>query len=205
MNKIVRYFIQGLIITVPVIITAYVIFALISMVGSVFSSFGTIVSPMIDPFIVILAAIILIFIAGLLGSSIIFRPIFIMFDNFLEHTPLVKTLYSSTKDFLSAFVGSKKRFNQPVLITINRENNIQQLGFVTQEDLSELKIAQGTIAVYVPLSYSLSGNLLIVPVDHITRVDASSSEVMKFIVSGGVTDIDEARKKQDSNDESPIS
>lgn len=195
MNKIIRYFIQGVIITVPVIITVYVIYALISMVGSVFSKFGTIVSPVIDPFIVILAAFLLILLAGFLGSSIIFRPIFIMFDNFLEHTPLVKTLYSSAKDFLSAFVGSKKRFNQPVLITINKENNIQQLGFVTQEDLSELKIAKGTIAVYVPLSYSLSGNLLIVPVDHITKVDASSSEVMKFIVSGGVTDIDEPRKK----------
>lgn len=195
MSKIVRYFIQGLIITVPVIITAYVIFALVSMVGSVFSKFGTIVSPIVDPFIVILSAIILIFVAGVLGSSIIFRPLFIMFDNFLEHTPLIKTLYSSTKDFLSAFVGSKKRFNKPVLITINKENNIQQLGFVTQEDLSELNIAKGTIAVYVPLSYSLSGNLLIVPVDHITMVNASSSEVMKFIVSGGVTDIDEPKKK----------
>jgi len=65
------------------------------------------------------------------------------------------------------------------------------LGFITQEDLSELKIAEGNMAVYVPLSYSFSGNLLIVPVDHITRVEASSTEVMKFIVSGGVTDIDD--------------
>ncbi len=196
MNKIVRHFIQGLIITVPVFITLYVIYALISMVGSVFGRFGTIVSPVIDPFIYILSAAIIILMAGILGSSIIFRPLFIMFDNFLEHTPLIKTLYSSAKDFLSAFVGSKKRFNQPVLITINKENHIQQLGFVTQEDLSELKIAKGTIAVYVPLSYSLSGNLLIVPVDHITIVDASSSEVMKFIVSGGVTDIDEHKKNK---------
>jgi len=195
MNKIVRYFIQGLIITVPVIITAYVVFALISTIGSIVGKFGTIVNPVIDPFIVIIVTIVLIFITGVLGSSIILRPLFIMVDNMLEHLPGIKTLYSSTKDFLGAFVGNKKRFNQPVLITINKENNIQQLGFVTQEDLSELNIAKGTIAVYVPLSYSLSGNLLIVPVDHITRVDASSSEVMKFIVSGGVTDIDEAKKK----------
>ncbi|HRG39438.1 MAG TPA: DUF502 domain-containing protein [Bacteroidia bacterium] len=195
MNKIVRYFIQGLIITVPVIITVYVVFALISTIGSVVSKFGTIVNPFVDPFIVIFLTIILIFITGVMGSSIILRPLFIMVDNMLEHLPGIKTLYSSTKDFLGAFVGNKKRFNQPVLITINRENNIQQLGFVTQEDLSELNIAKGTIAVYVPLSYSLSGNLLIVPVDHITRVNASSSEVMKFIVSGGVTDIDEPKKK----------
>lgn len=198
MNKIVRYFIQGLIITVPVIITAYVVFALISTIGSIVGRFGTIVSPVVDPFIVIIVAIVIIFITGVLGSSIILRPLFIMVDNILEHLPGIKTLYSSTKDFLGAFVGNKKRFNQPVLITINKENNIQQLGFVTQEDLSELNIARGTIAVYVPLSYSLSGNLLIVPVDHITRVNASSSEVMKFIVSGGVTDIDEPKKKPEA-------
>ena len=114
-----------------------------------------------------------------------------MFDHALERTPFIKTIYSSIKDLLSAFVGSKKRFNRPVLVTINRENNIQQLGFITREDLSELNLKKEYVAVYVPLSYSFSGNLLIVPSDHITVVDASSPEVMKFIISGGVTDIDD--------------
>ena len=191
MKKILIYFVQGLIITVPVAITAFVFYKIISIIGSFVHLFGTIVSPIVDPFIVIAITLSLIFLMGLLGSSIILRPLFSMLDNALENTPVVKTIYSSIKDFLSAFVGSKKRFNKPVLVTINKENNIQQLGFITQEDLSELKIAQGTMAVYVPLSYSFSGNLLIVPVDHITRVEASSAEVMKFIVSGGVTDIDD--------------
>jgi uncharacterized membrane protein len=153
--------------------------------------FGTIVSPVIDPLIILATAVVLIFLMGLLGSSIILQPLFSLFDSTLEQTPVVKTVYGSIKDFMSAFVGSKKRFNKPVLITINKENNIQQLGFITKEDLSELKISKGTVAVYVPLSYSISGNLLIVPTDHITVVDASSAEVMKFIVSGGVTDIDD--------------
>lgn len=191
MSKIIRYFIQGLIITVPVGITIIVIYKIISWVASLFTIFGTIVSPVVDPFIILFTAILLIFLMGLLGSSIILRPLFGMFDHVLEHTPVVKTLYTSVKDFLSAFVGSKKRFNKPVLVTINKENNIQQLGFITQEDLSELNLKKGHYAVYMPLSYSLSGNLLIVPADHITIVDASSSEVMKFIVSGGVTDIDD--------------
>ena len=191
MKNILRYFIQGLIILVPVAITAYVVYKLIDLVGSFFSVFGIIVSPVIDPFIVMGSAIALIFIAGILGSSIILRPLFIMFDNLIEHTPFIKTVYSSMKDLLSAFVGNKKRFNKPVLVTINKENNIQQFGFVTREDLSELKIKTGTVAVYVPMSYSFSGNLLIVPADHITPVNASAPEVMKFIISGGVTDIDE--------------
>jgi uncharacterized membrane protein len=191
MNRFLRYFIQGLIITVPVAITAFVVYKVIDWISSFFGFFGVIVSPFVDPFIVIAIAIGLIFLMGLLGSSIILRPLFIMFDSAMEHTPVIKTVYSSIKDLLAAFVGSKKRFNRPVLVTINKENNIQQLGFVTQEDLSELNLKAGTVAVYVPLSYSFSGNLLIVPADHITVVDASSSEVMKFIISGGVTDIDE--------------
>lgn len=191
MNKFLRYFIQGLIITVPVAITAFVVYKVIDWISSFFGFFGVIVSPFIDPFIVIGIAICLICLMGLLGSSIILRPLFIMFDSAMEHTPVIKTVYSSIKDLLAAFVGSKKRFNKPVLVTINKENNIQQLGFVTQEDLSELNLRKDTVAVYVPLSYSFSGNLLIVPADHITVVDASSSEVMKFIISGGVTDIEE--------------
>ena len=191
MKKSLIYFVQGLIITVPVAITGYVLYKMVALIGSFVSLFGTIVSPFIDPFIVIIIALLLIFLMGLLGSSIILRPLFSLFDHALERTPVVKTIYTSIKDLLSAFVGSKKRFNKPVLVTINKENNIQQLGFITQEDLSELKIAKGTMAVYVPLSYSFSGNLLIVPVDHITFVDASSHEVMKFIVSGGVSDIDD--------------
>ncbi len=190
-SRIVRYFIQGLVITVPVAITIIVFYKVISWVGNLFTHFGTIVSPIVDPFIIIATAVLLILFMGMLGSSIILRPMFKLFDSALEHTPFVKTIYGSIKDLISAFVGSKKRFNKPVLITINKENNIQQLGFITQEDLSELNLKQGTVAVYAPMSYSLSGNLLIVPADHITVVDASSSEVMKFIVSGGVTDLEE--------------
>ena len=191
MKKSLRYFVQGIVYTVPVAITAFVIYKIIDGVGSFFHSFGTIVNPLVDPLIGIVISLILIFLMGLLGSSFILRPMFRLFDSALEHTPFVKTIYSSIKDLLSAFVGSKKRFNRPVLITINKENNIQQLGFITQDDLSELNLKKGTVAVYVPLSYSFSGNLLIVPSDHITLVDASSAEVMKFIVSGGVTDLDD--------------
>lgn len=191
MNKLLRYFIQGLIITVPVAITVFVVYKVIDWIGSLFSAFGGIVNPLIDPFIFIGIAVVLIFLMGLLGSSIILRPLFILFDNIVEHTPIIKTVYSSIKDLLAAFVGNKKRFDKPVLVTINKENNIQQLGFVTQEDLAELKLKAGTVAIYVPMSYSFSGNLIIVPKENVTPVDASSSEVMKFIISGGVTDIDE--------------
>lgn len=190
MKKIFVYFVQGIVITVPVVITGYVVYKLFTMISSLFDTFGTIVSPVVDPIIILLLGFGVIFLMGLLGSSIVLRPLFSVLDDALEHTPFVKTIYTSIKDLISAFVGSKKRFNKPVLVQINKENNIHQLGFITKDDLEHINIGEGKVAVYVPLSYSFSGNLLIVSADQVTKVNASSTEVMKFIVSGGVTEID---------------
>lgn len=189
-KKLLMYFMQGLLVTVPVAITSFVVYKIIVLITSAFSILGTIVSPVIDPFIYTAIAIGVIFLMGLLGSSIILSPLFNLFDNALEHTPFIKTVYSSVKDLMAAFVGNKKRFNQPVLVTINKENSIQQLGFVTQKTLKELGIKEGVVAVYIPMSYSVSGNLIIVPADNITSIKASPTEVMKFIISGGVTELD---------------
>lgn len=190
MKNFARYFIQGLLITVPVAITGTIIFKIFLFVGSLLGSFGIIVNPYVDPFIVLSILVILIFLVGMLGSSIFFTSLFTVFEHLIEKAPLIKIIYSSVKDFLSAFVGQKKRFNRPVMVVINREADVQQLGFITQESLSELGIKGDRVAVYLPLSYAFSGRLVIVPKANITPLDASASDVMKFIVSGGVTEIE---------------
>ena len=47
-------------------------------------------------------------------------------------------------------------------------------------------MSESQVAVYLPHSYAFSGNLFIVDKENITPLNASSAEVMKFIVSGGV-------------------
>ena len=86
MKKLLIYFVQGLIITVPVAITAYVFYKVIALIGSFVHIFGTIVSPLVDPFIVIAITLSLIFLMGLLGSSIILRPLFTLFDHAMEQS-----------------------------------------------------------------------------------------------------------------------
>ncbi|MDA0713786.1 MAG: DUF502 domain-containing protein, partial [Bacteroidetes bacterium] len=112
-----------------------------------------------------------------------------------ERIPLIKTLYTSVSDLLSAFVGDKRRFNRPVLVKLTKMADIEKLGFITSEDLSELGIDGGRIAVYLPHSYAFSGNLFIVPAENVTPLDANAAEVMKFIVSGGVAEVDKVKSK----------
>jgi uncharacterized membrane protein len=190
MKNIIRYFIQGLLITVPIGLSLYILAQIIIKVGSILEYFSISLHPIVDPFLGTLLVIISIVIIGMIGSSILVQPLLIIFDKLVDKTPVIKTLYSSVKDFMNAFVGNKKKFNKPVLVTINKENNVQQIGFITQKDLNMLGINDTKVAVYLPNSYAVAGVLLVVPSESVTPLNASSAEVMKFIVSGGVTTVD---------------
>jgi len=118
----------------------------------------------------------------------LFRPLRMLIDKIMQSAPLVKVIYSSIKDLLSAFVGKEKKFNKPVLVKVNMISNLEKMGFLTQTDLSDLGI-RDKATVYFPHSYNFSGEMYIVPVEHITPLDIPAAEAMKFIVSGGVTKV----------------
>jgi len=146
-------------------------------------------SSVLNTLISVAILIAFIILLGLLASSFVFKQLFSFLEEKLEHMPLIKHIYSPIKDFMNAFMGNKKRFTKPVLVLTNPLVNIQEIGFITQDDLSEWDI-KDKIAVYLPLSYSLSGKLIIVPKEFVSPLNADGSEAMKFIVSGGVTDVD---------------
>ena len=64
------------------------------------------------------------------------------------------------------------------------------MGFITDEEVDKLGNGEGKIAVYMPHSYAFSGNVYIVPRKNVTRINAKSADVMKYIVSGGISSFD---------------
>lgn len=123
---------------------------------------------------------------GYLTSIFFFRTAADWFDSLVNRIPFVKLIYSSIKDLLGAFVGDKKKFNKPVLITINKENNIYRIGFITQADLSDLGL-KDMVVVYLPQSYAVAGDHFVVPKESVRPLDVSGPVAMKFIISGGVS------------------
>src|SRR5205823_2551377 len=107
----------------------------------------------------------------------------------IDRAPLMKVIYSSVKDLISAFVGEKKRFNHPVLVTTERNSLIWRIGFITNDNLTNMGLNKDMVAVYIPFSYSFMGELIIVPIENVKPINASGTNMMKFIVSGGVTEI----------------
>lgn len=123
---------------------------------------------------------------GYLTTNFAFKTLIEWFDHGMNKIPLVKLIYSAVKDLLGAFVGDKKKFNKPVLVRINKENSLYQIGFITQSDLSDLGI-DDMVVVYFPHSYAFSGYHYFVPKDNIKPLDIPGPIAMKFIVSGGVS------------------
>jgi uncharacterized membrane protein len=179
MRKLISFFFQGLLLVVPLVLTVYIVYKMFVVVDELlpyhpFPGSGV---------IILLAAITSI---GILGNTFIARSLNDLFHQLIKKLPLLSTIYTAIKDLLSAFVGEKRKFDSPVLVKLSKESNIQKLGFITQDDLRSLKMDESQVAVYLPHSYAFSGNLFIVNRENITPIDASSAEVMKFIVSGGV-------------------
>ncbi len=189
-SRLLNYFFQGLLLIAPITVTIWAIVKLFLYINGLLQGYVDEIIGIYIPGLGLIILLLIITLIGFLGSTIIFQPIINYFDKLLAKAPLIKIVYTAVKDLVSAFVGKKKRFNQPVLVKISNNTALEKIGFVTNNDLSIIGQSNEKVAVYLPHSYAWSGNLFIVPADHITPINASSTEVMKFVISAGVTNID---------------
>ncbi|MEM0998932.1 MAG: DUF502 domain-containing protein [Bacteroidota bacterium] len=187
-SRIIAYFLQGIIVVVPLVALylvgryVYDLLAEYQLFGSVWLTLG-----------IIIGGVLLI---GYFARNVFFRPLFFLFEDVLTRAPGIKFVYSSIKDLMEAFVGEKKRFNRPVMIDLIAETELQRFGFVTEDELEKLgQDFAGKVAVYIPMSYSVSGNLYIVPAERVIPLPGvDPAELMKYILSGGVTDLEDVLK-----------
>jgi uncharacterized membrane protein len=177
MKRLVNYFLRGLVVTAPVAITLYVCWAVFTRID------GWLGLPI--PGAGLVVTILIITLVGVLASNLLTQGIVSTVESALSRLPFVRLLYSSTKDLLNAFVGEKRRFDRPVIVTLSPTGGIMILGFVTRESLEHLGLAEH-VAVYVPQAYNFGGNLLVLPASQVRPVAADSADLMAFIISGGV-------------------
>jgi len=187
-----RYFIKGLLVVVPMGVAIFLIFWAVSKLDNALNLSDVLwVNPktgkgLYIPGLGILTVLVLIMIAGVLVTSVITDPIKNWFSRWLNRLPLFTFLYSSIKDLTEAFVGEEKKFNEPVLVEVSP--GVKKIGFLTQRDLSILGLP-GEVVVYFPFSYSFAGQVMIVSADKIKHIDKSAADIMKFVISGGVTEL----------------
>ncbi|MDP2644336.1 MAG: DUF502 domain-containing protein [Desulfobacterales bacterium] len=178
MKKLSQYFLQGLLLLVPLSVTVYVVYIVFIKIDGFF--------PFKFPGIGFAVTIMIILSMGFAASNILTKHIFSFLDLFMARLPLVKMLYTALKDLINAFVGDKRSFNTPVIVSLFPNSNLQLIGFMTRSNLERIGICDH-VAVYFPQSFNYAGNLLIVPKDQVTILNAGSKDVMSLVVSGGIS------------------
>jgi len=178
MKRISQYFLQGLLFLVPLFVTIYAIYWVFVRID------GVLDLPV--PGLGFVVTIVFVTLIGFVASNFLTRNIVHLVDSIFARLPLVKMIYTSIRDLVNAFVGDKKSFNRPVQVVIDRESNIRVIGFATRESLDSIGI-RDSFAVYLPQCYNFAGNLIIVNKEQVIPLPVDPGEVMKLIVSGGVS------------------
>ncbi len=190
-QKFITWFLRGLLLIAPVFVTFYTIWLVFSFLDTHATDLTELVMGQRIRGIGLVAVFFVITIIGMLGSTVLMQPLLNLFEEILERTPLVRDIYGSLKDLFNAFIGNKSKFKKPVTVEMGKGTGIFRVGFITQENLSDINI-KDKVAVYLPFSYSFAGNVVLVKREQVEpMIGVSAADAMKFIISGGITDLDD--------------
>lgn len=206
-KKILRFFMQGLLIIAPIAITVWAIVAafnfvddlLPNLINRIFPSWikedanGNVKKIPGLGFVVVIAFVIFV---GWISSNFLMGSFINFFDQWMARTPVIKFLYTSTKDFFEAFAGDKRKFNKAVLASVFSED-VWIVGFLTDEEMGKFEMGANHVAVYVPQAYNFAGQLYVLPREKVRKIDKiTAGEAMKYAVTGGVVDLDAERNQE---------
>ena len=204
-----RTFFRGLIVVLPIAITLAVVVWLATMLEVMLGGFVRLFVPaeLYVSGLGVLVGVILIFIAGASIETWITRRLVRRAEILMERIPVVKSIYSTVRDLAAAFEkkGSKEGFRTVVMVSAG--NNINLIGFVTCENvpalISETDNADQVIGVYLPMSYQIGGYTVFVPRSAVTRIDMSSEDAMRFVLTAGISNTNGAVSPASANDKAP--
>lgn len=182
-RKVLNLFLRGLLVVLPIALTIGILFWILGLLGSVLHlnnlSFGAIV-------LYLASGIALITLIGKVTEGVVAQQVISFLEGVIEKAPGLSWIFGTTKDVTKAFVGKEKKFTKPVRVRITEYH--WRFGFLTQEDLEEVGMPEHC-TVYLPMSYAITGELIVAKKIDVEPLDADPGALMKFIVSGGVTEI----------------
>jgi uncharacterized membrane protein len=184
MRSLIKYLLQGLLVVAPIVITAYVIYKLFTRLDSLI--------PFQVPGLGLLVVLTGIALIGFITNHLISDRLRQWFDRQIRKAPVISLIYTAVTDVLNALVGEKRSFKYPVLVQLGADSAIKRIGFVTHRGFGkQAQLDSEYLTVYCPHSYAISGNIYLVSKERVETLDLPASDVMKYVISAGVTRIDD--------------
>lgn len=187
-----KYFITGLLILVPLVVTLWVLQVIISTMDQVIRLFPVewrTQFPLNVPGIGVLLTVAIVLVVGLATHNIVGRKLVAIWEKILQKIPFVRSIYSSVKQVSDTVLSPNgQAFRQAVLIEFPRKD-AWTIGFIVGTPGAEIetRLSNTPQTVFVPTAPNpTSGYLIILPPEQIQDLDMSVDDALKFIISLGV-------------------
>lgn len=194
-----RTFLTGLVVLTPVLVTVWVVrLVLQTVTGAVTPTVRALIHMLhieqdwvqfLAPLLGLVLSGVVICLLGLLAGNVLGRQLIAMLERLLMQIPVVRGVYSATRQFLRTFSGDKtKAFNKVVLFEYPRKG-LWTMGLLTGETRGEVqdRSSQPMVSVFVPTTPNpTSGWLIFVPKTDLVELTMSVDDAFKMIISGGV-------------------
>jgi uncharacterized membrane protein len=170
---------------------------LLNLVGG---ATGGIYATAVEYVFVLLLTALLLYLLGVFSTTFFVRRGYAMGERVVLRIPLLKTIYSMTKQVLDMATSHEGGFKDVVLVEFPQKGS-HVIGFLTgQSRLGDDDDAPAMVNVFLPAAvFPTSGLLLIVPRESVTRLDISVEEAIKMLVSGGALTPDRLRFARDEH------
>ncbi len=187
-----RILLKGIVAVLPIGLTLYLIYWL-----------GVSAESLLNPVIIAIvseryylpgmglaAGLALLFLIGLIINAWIFQRLLGLGEDVLKRIPLVKSVYGALRDFMDFFstASQRKELQSVVLVTVA---DMQLIGFLTRDDIHDMpgmgQFPEGTVAVYLPMSYQIGGYTVYLPRSQVRPIDVNAEDAMRMVLTAGVS------------------
>ncbi len=194
MKQLRRYLVAGLLVWIPLGVTIFILKVLIGLMDNSLRLIPEAYRPetllgFAIPGLGTILTILIVLITGLLAANLVGRTMVGIWESALERIPVVRSVYSATKNFAEiVFSDSGQSFKKVLLIEYPRKG-IYSLAFQTATSLGEVQGRTGepVVCTFVPTTPNpTSGYIIIVPRKDVIELDMEIDEALKMIISLGV-------------------
>jgi uncharacterized membrane protein len=198
-SSIKKYFLSGILVIVPLIITYVVLKFFLSSVDGILQPLLVKYLGYEIPGLGIVITIVIVFVAGVLTRGVLGRGAVRLWERFLATLPFVRTIYIAAKQLLVSIAEPKESMFQRVVIIPYPRIGLYCFAFAANEvRLDNFGVSDDYVAVFIPSTPTpFTGFLVMVRKDEIIPTNISVEEAVKFIVSGGIVVPETMLKRSD--------
>ncbi|MGB9792168.1 MAG: DUF502 domain-containing protein [Thermacetogeniaceae bacterium] len=201
-----RYFITGIFVLLPLIITAYILVFVFQLVDGILRNLIVYCIGRPVPGLGFLIMLFLVFIAGIFGTNVVGKKLLAFGEEILRRIPVVKSIYTTAKQVMEALTMHRQgAFKQVVLVEYPRRD-AYSIGFVTGKAPAEVreKVGDDLLNVFIPVSPPTQGSLVMVPRRDVRFLEMGVEEGLKLLISGGIVTPSSHKEATEPYDDIPV-